>query len=644
MVREFSNPPFLEWIGDAVLRYLAIVGLVGLLGLFVSAIILVARYGPHPAGDMIYRLLVSAAADLARFSPKRVFALARLAAQESMRRRVWVALVVFGVILMFAGWFLNPTSSEQAQIDSFQTAKLYINFVLTATTYLVMLLALFLSAFSLPADIKSRTIFTVVTKPVRTGEIVMGRMLGFTAIGTALLVIMGLASYVFVTRTLNHTHELAAADLVDLPAEPGVTPGAKEGKTSIEHGHSHHVKLDANGNGETDVVQGHYHHVHAEKDGDKVRYVVGPPEDELIARVPIYVDADDRSTFSFLDRSGKPTPIGINVGKEWTYRTFLDGGTPMAAIWKFKGITKEQFPDGRLPLEMYLRVFRTYKGEIADEKHRNRAVGIPASIMLRNPQQGGVKSIAMPFEALDQMIDKRMVLGPVLEREVDGQYQSIGLFKNTPGTARPDLSLVDDKGEIEVVLQCLAPSQYIGVARDDVYLKAAEGSFAWNFCKGYLGIWIQMVLIISFGVAFSTFLSGPVAMLGTLSALVLGFFTADVSNLFLAVIRHDYKLVPGGGPIESLIRILGQKTITLELEPSLGVQVSQILDKVLMTFMKAVVDVLPNFNDFSNVQFVAEGFDIPWNRLLEQATMGLGFVVALFLVGHIFLRMRELGK
>jgi ABC-2 family transporter protein len=643
MVKEFSNPPYLEWLGDAVLRYLATVGLVGLLGLFVAFLISAVRYGPLPAGDMIYRLLVSAGTDLARFSPKRVWALARLAVQESMRRRVWVALVVFGVVLLFAGWFLDPTTSDPDQIGSFQTAKLYINFVLTATTYLVMLLALFLSAFSIPADIKSRTIYTVVTKPVRTGEIVLGRMLGFTAIGTVLLIVMGVASYVFVTRTLDHTHELTAADLVEVPSEPGMTSGNKEGKTSLAHGHAHRVTLDANGNGVTDVVQGHYHHVHAEKDGDRVRYIVGPPEDELVARVPIYVDYNSQDSFTFLDRTGKVVPVGINIGKEWTYRSFLDGGTPMAAIWKFKGVTKERFPDGRLPLEMYLRVFRTYKGEIADEKRRNRTIGIPGSIVLRNPQQASIKSVAVVFEAKDQMIDKR-VLGPLLEREVDGQYQSIGLFKNTAGAARPDESLVSDDGEVEVVLQCLAPSQYIGVARDDIYLKAAEGSFTWNFCKGYLGIWIQMVLVVAFGVAFSTFLSGPVAMLGTLAALVLGFFTADISNLFKAVIEHNYKLVPGGGPVESLIRILGQKTITLELEPSLGVQVAQFMDKVMMTFMKAVVDVLPNFNDFSNVQFVADGFDIPWNRLLEQATIGLGFVVALFLAGHVFLRMRELAK
>ncbi len=59
--------------------------------------------------------------------------------------------------------------------------------MLTATSYLVLLLALFLSAFSLPADIQSRTLHTVVTKPVRPSEIVLGRILGFTIVGTALL-------------------------------------------------------------------------------------------------------------------------------------------------------------------------------------------------------------------------------------------------------------------------------------------------------------------------------------------------------------------------------------------------------------------------------------------------------------------------
>jgi ABC-type transport system involved in multi-copper enzyme maturation permease subunit len=637
MVREFSSTPYADWWFDAFLRYLATIGVVAVLALFVSFIVAAVRHGPLAAGDMMYRLVVSATVDLVRFSPRRVFALARLAVHEAVRRRVWVALVVFGVILLFAGWFLVDPN----RLGAFQPARLYINFVLTATTYLVILLALFLSAFSLPADIKNRTIYTVVTKPVRTGEIVLGRILGFSAIGTVMLVIMGLASYVFVSRTLDHTHELTAADLTDAPSEPGAPSGRKEGKTSVSQDHSHHVTLDADGNGVTDVQQGHFHRVHAETVDGKTRYIVGPPEEELVARVPIYVDEADPDAFTFLDRSGRAAKIGINVGKEWAYRSFLDGGTPMAAIWKFKGVTKDLFPDGRLPLEMNLRVFRTYKGEIADEKRGNRVVGIHGSLMLRNPSRKTLKTIAEPFTVKDQTIDVHL-FPAVMEREVDGQYKSIGLFKDV--AANKEDSLVNDNDEIEVVLQCLSPSQYIGVARDDVYLKAADGSYTWNFCKGYIGIWIQMVLVVGLGVMFSTFLSGPVAMLATLASIVLGFFTADISKLFTAVITNNDKLVPGGGPIESLIRLVTQTTITLRLEPTFGIQVAQFCDKVLMYVMDSVVHVLPNLNDFGNVQFVADGFDIPLNRLLEQATLGFGFLLAFFLAGHIFLRMRELAK
>ncbi len=202
----------------------------------------------------------------------------------------------------------------------------------------------------------------------------------------------------------------------------------------------------------------------------------------------------------------------------------------------------------------------------------------------------------------------------------------------------------DGQHRLDLVLRCLSPSQYIGVAEADVYLKSSNGSYPLNFIKGYFGIWMQMVLVVGFGVMLSTFLSGPVAILATLGALVMGFFTENVVNLFTAVIEHNYKLVPGGGPIESLIRLILQKNITLELEPTVGVHLAQFFDKILMSFMWAIVQVLPNFNDYSNVNFVADGFDVPMARILQQATLGMGFLVALFLAGHIFLRMREVAK
>ena len=98
--------------------------------------------------------------------------LARLAVQESSRRACSPGWASIWSILAFAIWFLDPKSNDPA--------TLYLSFVLTATTYLILIMALFLSAFSLPADIKSHTIYTIVTKPVRPCEIVLGTDLGFS--------------------------------------------------------------------------------------------------------------------------------------------------------------------------------------------------------------------------------------------------------------------------------------------------------------------------------------------------------------------------------------------------------------------------------------------------------------------------------
>ena len=205
-----------NWYEGALYQYiLVLVGttaLVYVVGWLVAAL----RSGPVAALATAGQMISDCLFDLCRLSPRRAWALARLAIQESIRRRVVVVFAVFILILLFAGWFLDPGSIDPA--------RLYLDFVLTATSYLVLLLALFLSSLSLPADIKSRTLHTVVTKPVRASEVVLGRIVGFAAVGTLLLVVMGAISYVFVVRGLAHTHQLTADDL--RPVE-GSAPGSR---------------------------------------------------------------------------------------------------------------------------------------------------------------------------------------------------------------------------------------------------------------------------------------------------------------------------------------------------------------------------------------------------------------------------------
>ncbi|MEM8864723.1 MAG: ABC transporter permease, partial [Planctomycetota bacterium] len=162
-----------NWRNSALLQFGLTFLALALLALVVGFVVLLVRYGPVRAGELTYRTISNGIGELARISPTRVSALAGLVIKESIRRRVLVGLGVFIVILLFAGWFLSTDHQEPG--------KLYLSVVLTASSFLSLLLALLLSTFSLPNEFKTKTIYTIVTKPVRAGDIVLGRILGFTA-------------------------------------------------------------------------------------------------------------------------------------------------------------------------------------------------------------------------------------------------------------------------------------------------------------------------------------------------------------------------------------------------------------------------------------------------------------------------------
>ena len=262
-------------------------------------------------------------------SVRRVWALGWLAVKESIRHRVVVVFGVLMLILLFAGWFLDPGSNEPA--------RLYLSFVLTATSYLVLGMALFLSALSLPADIKSKTLQTVVTKPVRPGEIVLGRMLGFTAVGTLLLTIMGTISYVFVVRGLAHRHELEpdelarAEKILSRKLAAGQQTGVLEIETTKVHNHRHEIRIDPfvrtpgsskakpelkqSGTLLTGTEQGHQHELSyriiADKEDKRPKAQIvcelGSPRGGLVARVPIY------GRLRFKNRAGQDTNKSVKM-------------------------------------------------------------------------------------------------------------------------------------------------------------------------------------------------------------------------------------------------------------------------------------------------------------------------------------------
>jgi hypothetical protein len=608
MVLEQEIPRFAAWIGPAFLAFLLAAGLVTLFVGIAAWLVQAVATGPLEAGDRVYRGVLTGLKDLAGTSPGRVWALARLAIQESIRRNVLVVLAVFAVVILFAGWFLDPTNVDPG--------RLYLGFILGATNLLVCTVTLVLAVFSLPADIKSKAIQTVTTKPVRTGEIVLGRFLGFAVVGTVLLALMGLAGWAFVVRSVAHTHELPAAALREIRDGEGNVTGF-QGRTSASRGHRHYVSLDAAGAGEAETFRGHRHAITAREVGGETAYEVGPPEGILEARRPL------RGRLRFLDREGKPADKGISVGSEWAYRQYIEGGTAAAAAWTFEGISEEAFPDG-LPLELTIRVFRTYKGTITE--------GIHGTIQVRNPSNQ-LRSEAFPIVAREFTIDEFRIprkLGTVL---ADGRVREADLYAD----------FVAD-GRVEVWLQCLEPAQYYGVAQADFYLRAGEGSFALNYAKSCLGIWFAMLIVTALGVMFSTFLSAPVALVAALSVLLIGQFREFIARLFTSQVTGDTRIAPGGGPIESLYRIVTQTSITLDLDPTPAVQAMKLADTVLLAPMRVAAGLFPSLSTLGTSDFVAGGFDIPGDLLAAHAAETLAYVVAFCIAGAFCLRAREVAS
>lgn len=441
------------------IQWCIVLGVLVVLGLCFGLLVSIIRRGPVRGTASLFRVAWSALADVCLMSPRRISALAWLAVKESIRKKVVVAVGIFILVLMLAGWFLDPASEDPG--------RLYLSFVMSTTSYLVLLLALFLSVFSLPGDLKNKTLHTVVTKPVRHSEIVLGRIIGFTAVCTFLLAVMGVLSYLFVVRGLAHEHVLMAADMAPRDAKAAARGEAVTliGKTSKQHGHSHEVVVDPSGATRTRLEHGHTHTVVVDNSGPETRYRVGPPEGVLVARVPV------RGKLRFRDTEGRDKKEGINVGDEWTYRSYIQGGTPAAAIWSFENLRPGQFPDDQLPIEMTLGVFRTHKGEITRT--------VLGGLSLRNPDTGLTVEVEI-FESKEFVAQRLWVPQQIVKysnrQVISRQEETPEGLKLTPPPDQLDMGLaqktefdlfedlVTPDGRLEIWLQCLEPGQHFGAA------------------------------------------------------------------------------------------------------------------------------------------------------------------------------------
>lgn len=592
-----------EWLieQNGIIGGLILAGCLIALGFLVGLIVSVIKHGPGEGFLQMARTIGELfVVDIPKFSLRRVWAIAKLAIKESIRKKVLVVVGVFIVGMMFAGWYLDQNADHPA--------RLYITFVLTMTNYMVILLGVFISCFSIPADIKSRTIYTIVTKPVRPLELFFGRVLGFMTIGTLVIASMGLLSYFFVVRGLYHEHEVET-----------INPDSRSGETSRVHRHRHTFTVNEGGNGQTDETKGHSHRVR--KVGEK--YVIEGPSDDLTARVPIYA-----KKISFTGRDGVENE-GYNVGYISEYQKFIEGDSLSSAIWRFQGVSPSLFANEKfINYDMEISAFRTYKGDIVTP--------VGGIIYFRSTDQT-VETERIAFKVKEFQTDRRKI--PL---KVKGARKVKGANANEEDKFEPaELDFFKDiasDGSFEVVIRCQDRGQYLGMAQADLYLRPSDRPFVWNFIKGYVSIWLQMLIVVSFGVMFSCFLSAPVGIIATCVVLVLGFVGSFVDQMY------ENKL-GGGGLSESIIRLPTHQGSQQELDlsnPTLEAGLRR-GDRIILYGILLLKNAAPNFASLGTADYVAYGVNLSGGLLSRHLTIAFGYFILTWIVSFFFLKTREMA-
>jgi hypothetical protein len=597
---------------------------------------------------------------------RRLYAIAWHSFVEA-NRRMWalgVVITVFLVILAFTDWFLQPPRPAEL-------GRIYVGTLALLISLLLTVMVALLTPISLPTDIQYQTIYTVVSKPVRRLELIWGRMLGYMAIVTILVVIFGSVSLAYLYRTIK-----GAIDETVAEADKAAQENRKD-----------RAKL-------------------LREEADQIRT-------RMKARVPV------KGSLTFLDSRGTPQIKGIDVGQELEVRSHIEGATAGMAIWQFGMIPdpidvklREKFPnrrvqilDRRIPVNWLLKAgtieerldrYTVLSTELAQAEARRKEANLPTSEANRldsrmaqiraelqriNDElqrlQTRDKDLEVQAQAAETAGDatkaerlradaaalhspplqlemtfniyrttKGVIGAPVLASikainpRTNEEYKTVIPIHEyyTNKTPLPAAILAGSQGNLRIEVQCVTPTQYIGMAESDLYILADAGRFDINFAKGLFGIWLQAMVLTAIGVWAGSFLSWPVALLTTIAFFVGG----QIAFAFLQQFALSESPL-GGGPFESLIRLLTHDNLQSELTPTLAVISAKTLDAIVMPVMSRLVYVVPNFAALDVSNTVADGFAVTWSQIRDQVLMALGYAIPFSVAGYFILKNREVA-
>lgn len=623
--------------------------------------------------------------DLIFVSPRRILAIAQLVIRESIRRKALLVFVLFALLFMFASWFISDPG-ERPEMQ----AIVHITFVLKAITWLTIPVVLLLACWGLPNDIKQRSLHTVVTKPARRSEVLMGRILGFSAIGSLILAVMGVAGYIWIKRQVPDQAQSLLVSRVPIYGELGFTDrNGNPSRSGVNTGDIWEFRSYVEGATAATAIW-----TFDDVTSDQLVTITDPVTGESSKALRLEYNFE-----AFRTHKGR-----MGEGLKAQFRVMNDLRTQMAHV--FSGITDFQavgdkiaagdFQEAASELQRDANGIQTGGLKISSRLHglffsrfrhlsdmmkpfvgtegfeaANQFVEVSNAAMQAAGDEDD-EALGEQMDALGELMSKN---ADALSKHIVDRYAETGVFEvieykrsakkqdasdaesdepeedtttfyltstlPTPGGEAGTLDLLDDLthgDRLRVAVACLDSGQYLGMARPDLYIRTPDRPFESGYFKAVCGTWLMVLLIVVIGVTASTFVKGPVATLLTATLFIVGLsFHGFLEDLATG------EAGKGFGAIESIVRIVDHKNPQTELEQSRAVSVMQGTDKVIVGGLWVVYKTIPNFNVYGLSPYVANGFDVPFSAgLLPAIAMTLAYLFPCLFIGYFSLRLREL--
>jgi ABC-type transport system involved in multi-copper enzyme maturation permease subunit len=504
---------------------------------------------------------------------RRIFALAKLSFKEAIRRRVLYAFGLFLLLILFVSWFAPAKPEDQV--------RTYVTVMFWSMSILLLFVAVLMSAFSIPNDIKQQTIHTIVTKPVERFEVVLGRFLGFLALMTIVLVIMTTIS-LFMVRS-------------------GVTPEAAAESLKAREPLRGDLRFENTGNEKLGTNVG--------REWDYRSYITRP-------------DANQPPQTARWEFVTVPANLGARerVLCEYTfdiYRT-TKGKEGADVSCSFKFYTWRYRPDND-------KLYRKEHGAVRDAQKEDALA----------EKYGYYEINSLP---VTDFHTQSFYLPGGLFRNASGSDPERDTEIREMSQRRPPALVMRVTCDSATQYVGMARDD-LYVRLDDPNKSSEKWLFSVNFFKAAFGLWLRLALIIGLAVIFSTYLSGVISLLVALLMYLGGIskdFIQEVAKglnpgggPLEAMVRMSRRELTGASMSESLA--------TTE-------QIVSASDQVYRVVLRPVLYMIPDVDRFDMTSFVAEGFNIPADQMFLSALLLLGYLLPWAVLAYYLMKWREVAN